>query len=191
MKKPVLIIVNGLPASGKSTLAKRLGADLTLPVVSRDAIFQTLKNALEFPSDADPSWPGAASFKLLYAFVGTLLAARQSLIIEQFFGRPELRAAELLELQRAHDFEPVQILCQAEGSALVERYLSCIKTNESYRGLQGAEGIEQYRARMLQGELPPLGLDGPLIEVDTTGPASFDYAALLAHLAGFLQKSVL
>jgi predicted kinase len=34
----LLVIVNGLPGSGKTTLARRLGAALEAPVVSKDAL---------------------------------------------------------------------------------------------------------------------------------------------------------
>jgi predicted kinase len=174
MKKPVLIIVNGLPATGKTTLARRLGADLALPLLSRDVIFETLYDALECGENGSPPLLGSASFKLLYSFAGTLLAARQSLIIEQFFGRPDLRTAEFLELKRLSDFEPVQILCRTEGAVLVERYLARMNALERSRGLQDTAGLEENKARMLKGDLLPLTLGGPVIEVDTTTPAGFD-----------------
>ena len=40
MGKPLLIIVNGLPGTGKTTLARRLAADLHLPVFSRDGMYE-------------------------------------------------------------------------------------------------------------------------------------------------------
>jgi predicted kinase len=188
MKNPLLIIINGLPASGKTTLAKRLGADLSLPILSRDIIFETLYTALECDNNSCPPLLGTASFKLLYKIAGALLAAKQPLIIEQFFGRPELRTTEFLELKSLYDFEPVQILCKAEGAALLERYLLRMKGLERDGGLQGPEGFEQNKARMLEGELTPLALGGPVIEIDTTTQASFDYSDLVNQLHNYLKS---
>ncbi len=46
MGKPLVIIVNGLPGTGKTTLAKRLAADVHLPVLHRDGIYETLYDGL-------------------------------------------------------------------------------------------------------------------------------------------------
>jgi predicted kinase len=44
-----VILVNGLPGSGKTTLARRLGAALGVPVVSKDAVKEALLTAV-------PAW---------------------------------------------------------------------------------------------------------------------------------------
>ena len=153
MKNPLLIVVNGLPASGKTTLAQRLGADLALPVFSRDGIYATLFDALESQESAFQCRLGSASFMLLYKMAGSVLAAGQPLLVEGFFGRPELRTAEFLDLKRVYNFEPVQILCKAAGPVLLERYLLRMRSLEKNRGLQDAAGFEQYKERLLKGEL--------------------------------------
>src|SRR5690242_17072199 len=102
MMKPLLVIVNGLPASGKTTLAKRLSADLSLPVFSRDGIYETLYDVLHSQDDGGLPLLGSASYRLLYTITGSLLAAAQPLIVEGFFGRPELRSAEFSQLQSAY-----------------------------------------------------------------------------------------
>lgn len=179
MNKPVLIIVNGLPGTGKTTLARRLAADVHLPIFSRDGLYETLYDALECRSNGSPPLLGSAAFILLYSVIGSVLAAGQSVIVEQFFGRPELRTAGLLQLQRRHDFEPFQILCRTEGSVLLGRFLARVGTEERHGGHRDQEWLEQNKARLLQGQLAPLALGGRLVEIDTTTPHSFDYAGLL------------
>lgn len=182
MSKPALIIVNGLPGTGKTTLARRLAADAALPLFSRDSLYATLYDSLECRRNGLPPLLGSASFALLYSITGSVLAAGQSVIIEQFFGRPDLRTAELRQLQRAHDFEPLQILCRADGRVLLERFLERAGAEERHASHQDLEWLEQNKELLLRGQLPPLDLGGRVIEIDTTTPYSFNYADLLQQV---------
>ncbi len=189
MGKPVLIIVNGLPGTGKTTLSRRLAADVWLPVFSRDGMYETLYDALECQSNGCPPMMGPATFTLLYYVAGSLLAAGQSLIVEGFFGRPELRTAEFLRLQQAHDFEPLQILCRADGAVLLERFLARVQSVERHTGHQDLQWLAQNKERLLQGHLTPLALDGPVIEIDTTTSHSFAYADVLQRVHAALLNT--
>jgi predicted kinase len=182
MKKPVLILVNGLPGSGKTTLARRLAADVHLAVFSRDGLYETLYDALARGSGEGPALLGSAAFTLLYYVTGCVLAAGQSVIVEQFFGRPELRTAELFALQQRHPFEPFQILCRADGRVLLERFRARAGTEERHASHRDREWIDQHQERILEGRLAPLALGGQVVEVDTTTPEGFDYAALLGQV---------
>jgi predicted kinase len=184
MRPPLLLIVNGLPGSGKTTLAKRLAADMALPVFSRDGLFETLYDALECHRHGLPSLLGFASFTLLYSVTGSVLAAGQSVVIEGFFGRPALRTTELLHLRQTYEFTPFQILCKADGRVLLERFLARAGTEErhiSHRE-RDMEWLAQNKELLAQGHLPPLAIGGQLIEVDTSSPYSYDYASLLQRV---------
>ncbi len=186
MKKPVLILINGLPGTGKTTLARRLAADVELPTFSRDGMYETLYDALDCRSNGLPSLLGSATFTFLYYITGSVLAAGQSIIVEGFFGRPALRTAEFLHLQHTYDFEPFQILCKADGRVLLARFLARAGTEERHTSHQDLEWIKQNKEQLLQGHLPPLALGGQLVEIDTTSSHSFDYAGLLQQVRATL-----
>lgn len=189
MAKPLLIIINGLPGSGKTTLSRRLAPDLGLPVFSRDSIYETLYDALDCEHAGLPPRIGHASYALLYASASSILAAGQAVMIEAFFGNPPLRSTEIRQLQRAYHFESLQILCRANGRVLIERFLARMENEKrhiSHRS-QDQAWIKQNREQLLQGSLEPLALGGQLVEIDTTIPDSFDYAGLVRRIQATIE----
>ena len=64
--KQVLIIVSGPPASGKTTLSRRLAADLRLPLVQRDSFKEIMFDTLGWQDRAWSQRLGGASYELLY-----------------------------------------------------------------------------------------------------------------------------
>lgn len=71
-RRPLLVLVNGAPASGKSTLAARLARELALPLIAKDALKEVLFDTLGAPDHARSRELSAASYDLIYAVIGSL-----------------------------------------------------------------------------------------------------------------------
>src|SRR5439155_24559015 len=73
--RPLLVLVAGAPASGKSTLARLLAARLALPLLPRDPITHALADALR-PASREQMQPLVlASFQVFYALIAEFLQA--------------------------------------------------------------------------------------------------------------------
>ncbi len=109
------------------------------------------------------------------------------MIVEGFFGRPDLRTAEFLDLQRRYDFEPFQILCKTDGAVLLARFVARMGSGSRHTGHSDVDWLEQNKERLLRGLLTPLAIGGQLVEIDTTTPESFDYETLLRQVQSVLS----
>jgi predicted kinase len=82
---PVLVLVNGPPASGKSTIAERLVAARPLALnLDVDVVRHQLGGWIDAPTDA-----GLAARALALAMARTHLAAGHDVVVPQFLARPE------------------------------------------------------------------------------------------------------
>ncbi len=186
MPKPLLIIINGPPGSGKTMLAKRLSTDLQVPVVHRDDIAETLFDALKCQMHGRPALIGPASFQLMHYFAGLLLAVGQSLIIEGCFYSTELATIEFLQLKQVYDFEPFQIQCKENSSVLLDRFLTRAGTQERHIYHRDLEFAENNREVFLRERFADLALGGQRIEIDTTDVFAYDYTGLLQEIRAAL-----
>lgn len=82
---PHLIIVSGLPASGKTTLARRLSADSGIPLFSKDDLKELLFDVIPQKDRAWSTTQGSAAISMMYAGAKVFLEAGSSVIIESSF----------------------------------------------------------------------------------------------------------
>lgn len=178
MPKPLLIIVSGPPASGKTTLAQRLAREFHLPAIHKDDVKESLFDSLGW---SDREWSkrlGMATLPLLFYFVEAQLAAGCSHIVECNF-MAEYHTPKFLELKQKYNFEPFQIQCRAEGEVLFQRYQARGETGQRHPGHVDAQTTyEELRPRLLKGFDEPLNIGGIFYEIDTTDFEAIDYEKL-------------
>lgn len=79
------ILVTGMPAAGKSTMAKALAEKWNLSVISKDAIKEVLFDHVGFGSRAEKVQLGIASMEIMYHMAEQLMKAGQPFILENNF----------------------------------------------------------------------------------------------------------
>ncbi len=119
MELPLLGLVSGAPATGKTTLALRLGQGLKLPVLLKDAIKEKLLDTLGAPDRARSRELGVASYAVLYDMAARLLDAGVGAVVESNFGRgqSERGLRPLTARSRA-----VLLHCFTSHEEIVQRY---------------------------------------------------------------------
>ncbi len=156
-----LVLVTGPPGSGKTTLAIPLARRLELPLIAKDTIKEALFDTLGV---GDLQWSqrlGAATFAVMFALARHTPAA----VLEAPFSAPSVPS--LLELCA----RPIEVHCRCPTDELLHRYAN----RPRHPGHVDHQRLEQVKAAATQAE--PLGLGGPLLEIDTTGPVHVDDVA--------------
>jgi predicted kinase len=187
---PCVLLVTGAPASGKSTLGRRLAKDLGLPYISKDLFKETLFDTLGWDDRAWSRRAGLASTQLLYRTAAALLEAGQSVAMESNF-YPQWDTPALLELGMKYGCQFVQVVCKADGPTLYARFEQRARSGERHPGHADDQNLEEWRERLLTEEWPALPLAGPVVEVDTTTELdSASYCDVLARVGATLHHPI-
>jgi predicted kinase len=155
-----VVVVAGIPGSGKTTLARALAKELRIPLVSKDTIKEALFDAL---GSHDLEWSqqlGLAAHRVMYALVADL----DSVVLESHFWRG-VSEVDLRSLARPL----IQVYCRCPVDLAVDRYKRRAMTADRHPGHLPEHQTDEVIAAWASIEPEPLELDAPLIEVDTSG----------------------
>jgi predicted kinase len=174
--RPFLVLVNGLPGTGKSTLGRAIASHYGVPLVSKDEFKERIFNTLGW---SDKSWSlkvSAASHRLMDYVIEEQLKVRGSLVVESNF-KPAIDRDRFSQFQQHFGCSLIEVLCWAQGDVLFDRYWARQDAGRHPGHVESAS-VEEQRASLAAGRCDPVLLQGPIIEVDTTDFDTVDYQAL-------------
>ena len=166
---PTLLVLTGLPASGKTFLGSRLARQLGWPFVSKDEYKEMLHNHLP---DLTRAQAGPLSFEIMYHVAGVSLAAGGNAVLETHFYRG-MSEPILMALAHRHGARLLQVFCHAPLDELKRRHDERVALGEH---------PHIHQPWLYQTPIPdhacsgPLELAGELISLDTMQPGAEERA---------------
>jgi predicted kinase len=158
-RAPRLVVVTGPPASGKTTVARAVADALGWPLLTKDALKETLFDELGVADRAWSSKIGGAAMSLLYLLLDVELRAGRSVIVEANFSAARANA----EFAALPPFRPVQVYCHGDPDELVARFRARRGRHPGHRD-DDAQALADAERAIRDGRAAPLDLDGPLVE---------------------------
>ena len=126
------ILVTGIPAAGKSTMAEAISKRLKLPVISKDTIKELLFDNVGFQSREEKVNLGVASMEIMYYVADQLMGAGQSFILENNFEySSEQGIKNLLE---KHHYSVLTITLTGDYEVIYQRFLKREGSPDRHRG---------------------------------------------------------
>lgn len=176
MSSPIVVLVSGQPASGKTTLARQLAAHLRVPLISRDPITEALADALGHHSRdlAEPSF--AVFWRLLNEQVDGGVGVVGETNLHRGVSEPAVQHLATRASVRL-------VFCHTAREVSVRRFTERFERGESHWCFD--EGRRAARLRAGEPDLAwerakPLDLHLPQLIVDTTDGYAPGFDAILA-----------
>lgn len=174
-----LVVICGAPASGKTTLARRLAQDLWLPLLEKDVIKEALAEVLDTPDRNASRQIGAASMSVMFALARATLQRGTSVMIESNF-LLRFAADDLARMTRLGALHLVQ--CSTSADTIEARYRQRAADGARHAIHFDLDALPDLRANLDHGEYDLTSLPYPSVLVDTTDGYAPSYPAILESL---------
>ncbi len=178
--RPCLVLVNGFPGTGKTTVATQLSRYFRLPLLSKDVFKELMFDALGW---SDKEWSlkvSAAAHRMMDYVIDEELKIGHSLILEANF-KPAIDSERFRRFQDLYHAQLIQVLCWARGDVLFDRYWAR-HISERHPGHVETATPDEQRRGLAPGKCEPLSIRGATIEVDTTDFSGVDYPRIFARV---------
>lgn len=195
-----LIILAGMPATGKSTAAKALQKHFGFPVLEKDRIKERLFDTIGFECYAQKRQLDVASNAILLEIMESMLQAGASLIVDNNFD--EESAKRLAALLERYPVRCVTVFFTGDTQVLYERYFDrdsrharhlghAMQTHypphvgESTEFTMTREGFDE---RFLRRKMDRLSWGGESITLDATYPEKIEINDLICQIEKLLGQ---
>jgi len=181
MANPLLIVVTGRPASGKTTLSQILSEEIKCPLLSRDRFKEGYINTFLSQHKDLPARTDQDIYEAFFQTIELLLSKNISLVAEAAF-QHKLWHPKLMPLMDKADIR--MVICDIAPELARSRFIARIAADagrERFHG-DGAELIQHPDESLIDSYNAP-DIPVPILRVDTTK----DYNPAIATILEFIR----
>lgn len=196
------ILIGGMPAAGKSRMAKELSQLLGLPAFSKDDIKEKLYDTVGFHSREEKVALGVGAMEILYYAASQVFAIGGSVILENNF--ENISVPGLRKLLEAYQAKPITVMVTGDDQVIYQRFLQRDQSPQRHRGhvvntcypeagdhpgpalpMTYQQFVEGFTAR----GMADFDIGGLKITVDTTDFSQVDYPGVAEKIRAWMGNS--
>ena len=193
------ILVTGIPASGKSTMARFLAEACGLPVISKDRIKECMYDTIGFRSREEKVKLGIASMQIMYDLAEELMRSARPFILENNF--ENVSKEGLLTILEKYEYKAITVTLTGDYKIIYQRFLERNRdpgrhpghvVNDCYPGSKEINSPVQISYERFVEGITQRGMDsftanGPQIILDTTDFGRLDREDLVRRIQDIVQ----
>lgn len=195
-----LILVAGMPCSGKSTFVDYLSKKSRLPYMSKDSIKEKLYDTVGFKSREEKNKLGVGAMKILYYFAEVEMKTGSPFILENNF--ENVSKPELVSLIRKYNYYPITVMFDGAAEVIYDRFVQRDQLPGRHRGhvvnAQYPEinpaapyvpmGFEIFKEKIEKRGWRKFNVGGTRIVIDTTDISKIDYDNVILKINKTIEE---
>ncbi len=181
MNKPLLIVVTGRPASGKTSLAHLLAKEIKCPLLSRDELKEGYINTTRRHHHQLNEKVARDIYETFFQAIGLLISKNISIIVEAAF-QHKLWEPKLTPFLNKTEMRI--IVCKIPLELAKERFYKRILDQPGRKKFHGEEANK--KTSLLSDSYETIHLPVPTLEVDTT----HNYKPGMKEIIDFIQSGI-
>lgn len=193
-KNGMIIVLAGMPASGKSTIAKVLCKEFGLPLLEKDALKEEIFDTMGFSCYAEKRKTDLAANAVLLRCAKALLENGQSMILDNNFDR--ISTETLNNLIEQFDAKCITVFLGGDTDVFYQRYVERDRKHLRHLGhvlqdhyppregdcLEHDMTREEFREKFESRGMAEFRCKGARIDIDATNPENIDLELLIGKI---------